>query len=135
MRSSYMRKVWLFGPPIAWCTAIFVVSHQSQVPATPGGDKLAHLAAYAVMAVLFARAFWFGTAWRAPLVAAAVVSALYGGFDEGHQYFVPGRFASLGDLAADAIGAVLGALAFHLLARFTTWVPRDTGGPWSDTPS
>ena len=113
---------------------IFFFSHQSDLPSTPGGDKTAHLAAYAIMAALFARAFWFGTAWtpRSLFIAAASVSIGYGAFDELHQYFVPGRFASIGDWVADAAGAVLGTLAFYLLARFTTWVRRDTGGEWSD---
>jgi prolyl oligopeptidase len=110
-----LRTLHLFGPPIAWCAAIFFLSDQSELPATPGGDKTAHLVAYGIMAVLFARAFWFGTRWSLPFLTAAVVSAVYGASDELHQSFVPGRDASLGDLIADAIGSGLGALALCLM--------------------
>jgi VanZ family protein len=129
-----LRTIWLFGPPLAWCAAIFFLSHQSTLPSTPGGDKTAHVGAYAIMGALFARAFWFGTPWakRTLFAGAAAVSIAYGAFDEIHQYFVPGRHASFGDFAADAAGAVLGSLGFGLLARFTTWVRRDTGGGWTD---
>jgi VanZ family protein len=34
---------------------------------------------------------------------------LYGITDEIHQYYVPGRVASIGDIAADCIGAFLGS--------------------------
>ena len=125
-----LRLLWLFGPPIGWCAAIFFFSHQPELPSTPGGDKTAHLVAYSIMGALFARAFWFGTAWtpRTLFTAAVIVSIAYGAFDEIHQYYVPGRHASYADFAADAIGSVIGALAFHLVARFTTWVRRDSGG-------
>ncbi len=125
------RTIGLFGPPILWCAVIFFLSSQSELPATPGGDKAAHLVAYGIMGVLFARAFWQGTRLGAPavFVGAALISIVYGASDELHQSFVPGRDASLADLAADAIGAGLGAFALYLVARFTTWVRRDTGGP------
>jgi VanZ family protein len=132
-----LRLAWLFGPPIAWCAAIFFLSHQPTLPSTPGGDKTAHLVAYAIMGALFARAFWFGTGWSQPALfsLAAAVSIAYGAFDEIHQYYVPGRFASWGDWVADAIGAIFGSVAFYLLARFTTLVRRDTGGGWPDRQS
>ena len=38
--------------------------------------------------------------------------AVYGGFDEVHQLFVPGREAGLGDLAADMAGGFLAGLFF-----------------------
>jgi len=44
------------------------------------------------------------------LFAVAVVfSGLYGISDEFHQYFVPGRYASVGDVAANFFGAFLGS--------------------------
>jgi VanZ family protein len=127
-----LRTLHLFGPPILWCAAIFFLSNQPDLPSTPGGDKTAHVVAYAIMGLLFSRAFWFGTRWmeHRPFLAAAVVSAVYGATDELHQWFVPGRSASFADLIADAIGAGLGAAAFYLLARFTTWVRRDTAEKW-----
>ena len=40
--------------------------------------------------------------------AAIVLAAAYGVLDEVHQYFVPGRFLSLTDLAMNLLGALLG---------------------------
>lgn len=56
-------------------------------------------------------------AWERPRYALTVTAVvLYAATDELHQAFVPGRVADLTDLALDGIGAVLGALAFYLLA-------------------
>jgi VanZ family protein len=38
--------------------------------------------------------------------------AAFGGFDEAHQHLVSGREASIGDLAADAIGGFVAAIIF-----------------------
>ncbi len=54
------------------------------------------------------------------MLAAARACVLYGVTDEVHQRFVPGRDASLGDLAADAAGAFAAAgaaYAWGIIAR------------------
>lgn len=127
-----MRRVWLYGPALAWAGLIFWLSHQSRLPEAPGGDKVAHLLAYAVMGGVFARPLWFDTR-RTPghvFSSAALLAVLYGLSDELHQSFVPGRDASVGDAVADAVGALLGAamwvLGCRVLGRFTSRVRRDT---------
>jgi VanZ family protein len=61
---------------------------------------------------------------------AALAAVLYGLSDEVHQSFIPGRDASVGDVVADALGALLGAAAWvvgcRVLGRFTSRVRRDT---------
>jgi len=42
---------------------------------------------------------------------------LYAALDEVHQYFVPGRQASLRDLACDAVGIAIGMWAYTLLTE------------------
>jgi VanZ family protein len=100
---------------------LFVLSSMPDLPSGPPGltDKHAHSIAYAVLGGLLLRALsgaaWAGITWRR-VAAAVALSTLYGVTDELHQWFVPGREASLADLAADAVGAgvaavVLGAWA------------------------
>jgi VanZ family protein len=103
---------WLWGPPVAVMTAIFVLSSLPGLPAPRGAftDKHAHFLAYASLAALLFRALAGGR--RAGLtlgrgLVAAVLATAYGVTDEWHQSFVPGRNAELDDLAADALGAVV----------------------------
>ena len=78
--------------------------------------KCAHLAEYAVLALLLWRAVHqpaepSHTPWRwskAGLVVALV--ALYAASDEIHQAFVPSRDASVRDVLLDTIGGALGLL-------------------------
>jgi VanZ family protein len=106
---------------VAWAAVIFTLSSFSTLPEPPTGitDKHAHLGAYGLLA---ATLLW-GLTDRAPArttwtaVAIAVVAAtLYGVSDEFHQSFVPGREVSALDLAADAAGAVLVAVALRAWA-------------------
>lgn len=118
--------VWL--PWVLWMALIYVVSAQPEVPG-PGekGSLLrdlfnygAHAASYALLALLSWRAARSATPWlpcwvvRHPGWAAGVWSALYAISDEYHQSLVPGRTASLWDLAVDLAGiaVVLALLAY-----------------------
>ena len=75
-----------------------------------GSDKVAHFGAYAVLGALLTLAV------GKPMVG-WVLAVAYGISDEIHQAFVPGRFASVGDLVADALGAALGAVLVAYLVR------------------
>jgi VanZ family protein len=118
--------VWL--PAIAQMAVIFVASSLPNLTALPGGisDKTGHFAGYALLSILVLYALasgrWAGVS-RGAAAQAAVVSALYGLTDEFHQRFVAGRSAAWDDVAADAVGAVAGALivigARRLAGRFT----------------
>ena len=49
-------------------------------------------------------------------------SILYAISDEVHQYFVPGRFATLTDLIFDTLGIIIGLFSikiFHLIIKKT----------------
>jgi VanZ family protein len=93
---------------------IFLLSHQPgdslPMPDITNFDKLSHCLVYAVLGVTFL--FALPPSWRQrhPLLAgcATVLFCLgYGITDEFHQSFIPGRFASGGDLVADTVGGVL----------------------------
>lgn len=105
-----LRRLWLWGPAIAYMAVIFYESSLTDAP-LPGGmsDKVAHAMGYAVLGGLVARAVAGGFLLPLSLVSAllsAVISVVYGATDEWHQRFVPGRTADIRDLLADTIGAV-----------------------------
>jgi VanZ family protein len=121
MLSRLMRMLPDLVPLILYCVFIFI---QSQLPApfempdVSHFDKLLHLGAYGVMAILFYRTYLAGwpQAMKRTLVwASAISTALYGLSDEIHQYFVPARSADPLDWLADVVGGVLGAVIYQRL--------------------
>ena len=105
-------SLWL--PPILYLGAIFWLSSQSSPflapPQWPGGDKVAHGAAYAILGALLCRAFaGSGLPPSAALAMAVITASLYGASDEWHQSFVPHRAADASDWVADTLGAAVGA--------------------------
>lgn len=113
-----LARAW--GPATLWLAVLFILSHQPDdaVPvwwSVP--DTVAHIGLYAVLGVLLA---WGNRTWGGPgWPALGLFGIAWAVSDEWHQSFVPGRDPSVGDLAADAagllIGGVLAALAFRTL--------------------
>jgi VanZ family protein len=107
------RALGLWGPVVLYMAVIFHASSQTDVPLPPGlGDKPTHSIAYTLLGVLVVRALAGGLG--APIAASTallgiIITTAYGVSDEIHQMFVPGRFADLADVAADAVGASIGA--------------------------
>jgi VanZ family protein len=102
-----------WGPVVAWAGLIFALS---SIPSLSTGlgtwdlvlRKIAHVAEYAVLGALLARAL--------PSLAWAVaLGSLYAVSDEVHQAFVPGRVGGPLDWALDTVGVVAGVFAY---ARF-----------------
>ena len=107
---------------LLWAALIYYLSDQPSIdipPAFPYQDKLLHLAAYFVLGLLSLGAMQPGrTGYRAGQAGLAILLAgLYGLSDELHQRFVPGRHASLADVAADFTGVLLGVGLLFLLMR------------------
>lgn len=117
-------KWYYIYPPSAWAVFIYVISivrvpdHQAIQPLfhIPGYDKLAHLIIYAVLSLLILRG------WQRekmpPLDLHLIVFGLcvvFGGMIEIHQSLTPYRSFELMDLAADALGALVGQVSWHLL--------------------
>ena len=92
-----------------------------------------HVPAYAALAWSWC---WALGAWLpvpvARAFAACSIASAYGVFDEWHQSFVPGRYASLTDVILNVAGAVLGIwLAAWIGSRTRTIKPQintDTHG-------
>lgn len=73
-------------------------------------DKVIHGFLFAVAALLLARSFRHLPWLSRPLLAALVVTALYGGLTEVGQHLFTDRDGELADVAADVAGAGAGAL-------------------------
>ena len=115
MPPSIRRFLIYWLPVILYCLFIFLQSAFPSPVSTEGvllGDKLLHLAGYAVLGALFFRALEASRprerAWALWALSALFATA-YGASDELHQAFVPERSADMLDLAADAAGAMIGA--------------------------
>ncbi len=120
LQSSWLSRMW--RPGAHWWLAVLAVAVAifglSSIPAeslfTPGPPeglvnavfkKTAHVAFYGALAGALQRALDLRPgSWRWALLAAG----LYGVSDEWHQSFVPGREATLRDVAFDVLGAGLG---------------------------
>ncbi len=106
---------WFYLPPIAYMVAIFSVSAMSN-PTFQGEtpDYVLHALEYFLLALLLIRLLLARrlpenakASWLRLCLLGAGIAIAYGIGDELHQYFVPGRHASLHDVAADAFGALL----------------------------
>jgi VanZ family protein len=123
---SRFRHLWTWLPLLAYAGGIIVLS---SLPARnlpplffPAADKLVHMALYALLGGLAARAAQrAGLRRRAGLLLVACIA--FGLFDEWYQQFIPGRSSDLLDALADAMGACTG---FILVLRYhrARHVPR-----------
>ena len=118
----HKRLSWI--PLLLYSGFIFYMSSGS-APRLPLGDfvlkdKLLHAGAYGVWGILCAWASlktWPEAGATRLVFWGALAGTLYGLSDELHQSFVPPRVADPSDLAADAVGCLLGTLAMVLLHR------------------
>ncbi len=92
---------------------IFILSAQPgdtlHLPPLPGIDKLAHAAAYGVLAATTIFAFtarYKAENFRMVLATTILFCLCYGISDEFHQSFVPGRTMDGWDVVADVCGAL-----------------------------
>lgn len=122
MKSTRRLCVYYWLPVLSLCVAIFVQSCFASPylgPSFPEKDKVLHMLAYGLLAVLFFRACrrtWPGrlspVAW---LVISVLFASFYGATDEFHQSFVATRAADVLDGLADFAGSILGAWGYMTL--------------------
>jgi len=118
-RPGWWKALQAWAPALLWSTVIFWLSAipGDALPRMPGwwnADKLIHGAVYAVLGA----ACWYGARGTLPRVrgpvhqvlAAGLITTLYGISDEMHQSFTPRRSPDAFDVIADAVGGLLGAL-------------------------
>ncbi len=125
-----MKHVRLIGrywvPVVAYATLIFYgssLSHpEDTFPSFLEGlsDKVLHMLEFGLLGVLCYRAFGSAAgAWggRYALPLAIALAIFYGFTDELHQALVPEREADGWDFLADAGGATIGTVAWHLVRQ------------------
>jgi VanZ family protein len=113
---------WWWGPVLIYAALIFIASSIPQPPSLPQivTDKDVHGGVYAGFALVVLRAL--ARRWERvtllTMAGAVVLAVLYGGSDEFHQSFVPGRTSDIADLRADAIGATVAVGLAGVISRF-----------------
>jgi VanZ family protein len=90
-----------------------------------GLRKIGHVVEFGVLAILWHRAL--APSPRA-VTGAFVLAAAYGGLDELRQGLDPSRVPAVGDVAVDALGALLGLAAWTEPGRLRTGALR--GAAW-----
>jgi VanZ family protein len=114
-----LRRLTAWLPPLVYMAVIFAVSAQpNPLPEVTArvSDKVLHLVEYSGLAALLVRALTReGWGWRDAMLAAIVMTSLYGASDEYHQAFVPNRSPAVSDWVADSLGALVGASVFRTL--------------------
>ena len=104
---------------VCYWIALFVATHvpmPGSMHHVPHGDKLAHFAAYAGLAFLFAFALQGKNVSLVGYACVLGVVAAYGLVDEGIQWLIPSRSASIKDWIADVAGGVAGISAHFATA-------------------
>lgn len=122
MKSPSARWFWR-AATVLWCCLIFFLSSQSDIQSPgffdniPFADKFVHAGLYGALAA-FAHLSLRDSSESAPrlrsLFIAVAFAAFYGGTDEFHQRFTPGRTPDIIDWFADLSGASLSAASFYI---------------------
>lgn len=107
---------------LAWMAVIFLLSAQSAIHIPRlffHQDKALHSLLFATLGFLLSLLVMADSAkpafWQVAIVTLLVMG--YGGLDEFHQSFVPGRTPDILDLAADTLGGLVSALLVMVVMR------------------
>ncbi len=123
---TYIKKVTKRESRIFWILTvsymglIFFLSslHGFRLLELPkNSDKFIHAVAYMPLGFLFYMSLIKSGFRRYGFALAMLLTVLYGVTDEFHQAFVPGRYATIGDVMADSIGALLGCLGARFIKK------------------
>jgi len=80
--------------------------------------KCAHFTEYAVLgaAIMYGLFYRFRN-MKLKLLPPEAIAFLYACTDELHQYFVPGRYGTFGDVIIDSCGAFTGIMIYYLICK------------------
>lgn len=112
----------LLGLALVWMALIFTISAQPSIHVPDlffQQDKALHSLLFGTLGFFLALLLMSDesrpTLWHVLLVGLLVMG--YGGLDEYHQSFVPGRTPDFMDLLADTFGGLVSALLVMILLR------------------
>jgi VanZ family protein len=114
-------------PPLGWMLVIHMVSgvSGSELPdgPFPHFDKVIHFGVYALLSLLFFRAFCGMEKWRpwTCVLFCVLLTSGYGGWDEMRQASVIGRASDEWDLLLDVAGACVVAILPVLMKYKPEW--------------
>jgi VanZ family protein len=101
-------------PVILWAVIILTLSSMPQFagvkPYWTKYDKIAHFIEYGILGFLLTHAFYFQNninIRKFAIILSIAIGAMFAGFDEIHQKYIPGRFNSIGDFSADFVGVII----------------------------
>ena len=113
--STAHKKIYRFiiynGPAIGFAILIFIMSSFPGYRLPPLGfefsDKFIHVLEFGLFGIFLYRAFRYSHLFSRPYLMTIIAGLPYAALDEFHQLYVPGRFSSAGDFAADSVGILL----------------------------
>lgn len=115
------KFIFYWFPILICCVLIYIQSAYpapENIPHLPVFDKAVHFAVYALLSILFFRAYRT-TRIKANLKTVMILSILssvvYGVSDEIHQHFVPFRHADFLDVLADILGSISGVYFYQFI--------------------
>ncbi len=84
---------------------------------SPAMQNVLHIPLYGALAWFCRRSLQVWLNWRLATVGTFVIAAGYAVYDEWHQSFVPGRYASVTDVLLDMVGVGIALWLFNLLLK------------------
>ncbi|MFH1287257.1 MAG: VanZ family protein [bacterium] len=104
-----MNKSFVFRVvTVLYLSLIFYISSLSmpvKLPAFPGFDKIIHFLEFGLVGYLVYNSIYDNFKEKTEFFSISF-SIFYGGLDEIHQYFVPGRNCDWTDFLADSLGII-----------------------------
>lgn len=117
-----LKNILIWLAFAGWFITLFILSsipgNRFGPPPFSWADKAVHALIFTVGSFLLATGFFrlFGSSLLKTAIFAFIAMVLVGAGDEFHQTFTPGRSGNdRGDLAADAIGALIGITCARFL--------------------
>ena len=127
-------------PPILYMIGIFALSSipgHSKVDTlvslhiSPNLQNLLHIPEFGILALLWMQIFQKKYSLLKASFCVFIICVTYGFLDELHQFFIPGRLASLSDIILDTGGVFLGIFIYVFLIKihkYQSSIKNITGG-------